>query len=261
MRHHLRVAGLARHAHRLERLGERADLVHLDEDRVRHAEVDAAAQPLGVRDEEVVPDQLDALAEPVGQRLPPVPVLLGHAVLDRDDRVALGQLDPVVGELRRAQLAALVSQLVGAVAVELAGRGVERDRHLLAGAVAGGLDPGQQQLQRVGIRIEVGGEASLVPDRGTEPALEQGPLQPVEDLDAGAQRLGEGREPHRRDHELLEVHLVVGVGAAVQDVHQRHRQDVRGLPAQVAPERHALLRGGGLRGGERHAEDRVRAES
>ena len=63
------------------------------------------------------------------------------------------------------------------------------------------------------------------------------------------------------DHELLEVDLVVGVSAAVEHVHHRHRQHPRGLAAEVAPQRQALL--GRLRVGrrQRHAEDRVGAQT
>ena len=67
--------------------------------------------------------------------------------------------------------------------------------------------------------------------------------------------------PHGHDHELLEVDLVVRVGAAVQHVHHRHGQHVRGLAAEIAPQRQPGLGGGGLGGGERHAEDRVGPQS
>ena len=67
-------------------------------------------------------------------------------------------------------------------------------------------------------------------------------LERVEDLGAGAQPVGEARRAHRHHHELLEVHLVVGVRAAVQHVHHRHRQHVRRLAAEVAPQRHARPR-------------------
>ena len=43
----------------------------------------------------------------------------------------------------------------------------------------------------------------------------------------------------RHDHELLEVHLVVGVRATVEHVHHRHRQHPRRLAAEVAPQRAA----------------------
>ena len=60
----------------------------------------------------------------------------------------------------------------------------------------------------------------------------------------GAQRFGEGRAAERHDHELLEVDAAVGVGAAVQDVHHRHRQHRAAVlrPVQlreVHVERHA----------------------
>ena len=58
-----------------------------------------AAEPLGVGDEQVVADELHAVAELLGERGPAVPVVLGHAVLDRDDRVAVAQVGEVVGEL------------------------------------------------------------------------------------------------------------------------------------------------------------------
>ena len=48
--------------------------------------------------------------------------------------------------------------------------------------------------------------------------------------------------------------------AAVDDVHQRHRQDVRVGAADPAVERDAGLDGGRLRDGERRTEDRVGAE-
>ena len=74
---------------------------------------------------------------------------------------------------------------------------------------------------------------------------------------ASAKRVGADRD----DHELLEVDRVVGVRAAVEDVHHRHRQDPRRLAAEVAPQRLVLLGRGRARGGERDAEDRVRAEA
>ena len=53
--------------------------------------VDPPLQPLDVGHEDVVADQLDAVAELVGQRLPALRIVLGHAVLDRRDRVIGGQ--------------------------------------------------------------------------------------------------------------------------------------------------------------------------
>ena len=107
---------------------------------------------------------------------------------------------------------------------------------------------------------EVRGESALVPHRGRKPALVQERLQGLEDLDADPQALGVGRGSGRHDHELLQVERVLRVGAAVDDVHHRHRQDVRLGAADPRVERLARVRRGRLGRGQRAAEDRVRAE-
>lgn len=80
------------------------------------------------------------------------------------------------------------------------------------------------------------------------------------DLRTGAQGLGEGGRPDRGDHELLDIHTGVGVGAAVEDVHHRDRQHVAVRAADVAEQVEAGGLGGGLRHREGHAEDGVGAE-
>ena len=63
------------------------------------------------------------------------------------------------------------------------------------------------------------GEAPLVAHARREALLPEDPLQRVKDLGAGPQGLRERREPNRADHELLGVEKIVGVRAAVDDVH------------------------------------------
>ena len=88
----------------------------------------------------------------------------------------------------------------------------------------------------------------------------------MEDLGAGPQRFGEGRQAERHDHELLQVDAAVGVRAAVEDVHHRRGQHVAPRPAlpgesaRGAVERLARGGRGGARGRHRHAEQRVCAE-
>src|SRR6476620_2424998 len=73
--HHAAVAVAVGQVDRVEGFGERADLVDLDQQRVRGAGGDAAAEPLGVGDEQVVADDLHLAAEALGHGLPAVPVL------------------------------------------------------------------------------------------------------------------------------------------------------------------------------------------
>src|SRR5699024_11352435 len=55
----------------------------------------------------------------------------------------------------------------------------------------------------------------------------------------------------------LDVDVGVRVGAAVEDVHHRHRQDVGVGPADVLVQRHAGGVGGGAGHGQGHTEDGV----
>ena len=65
------ITGGARDFDRFERLGKRADLVDLDQDRIADAFRDAAREPLWIRDEEII--ALPTLAAGVAgtQRCPP----------------------------------------------------------------------------------------------------------------------------------------------------------------------------------------------
>ena len=143
--------------------------------------------------------------------LPAVPVLLGHAVLDRDDRVPADDVGPVVGHLRRRERAALAGEHVGAVA---------RRTPIVAGSRAiATSSPGTRpaasiasssSAERVLVRGEVGGEAALVADGDREPALDTSTAsERVVGLRSPAQRLGEGGGTDGDDHELLEVDVVV----------------------------------------------------
>ena len=79
----------------------------------------------------------------------------------------------------------------------------------------------------------------------------------VEDLGAAAQSLAEGGSGDRHDHKLLNLHVVGGVGAAVENVHHRHGQllgvDTADIVVQAGPQ--ALS--GSLGTGQRGAEDGV----
>ena len=207
-----------------------------------------SARRVGVGDEQVVADDLHAVAEGVGERDPAVPVLLGQRVLDRDDREGVDQLGVVRGHLVGRQLLALEG--VAAVAVELGGGDVEGEGDVGADAVAGLLDRPDDQVQRGAVARQARREAALVAQAGGQAVLLQDRLERVVGLGAHGQRLGEGRGADRGDHELLDVDVAVGVGATVEDVHHRHGQQVRRGAADVAEERQAGRVGGGARHGE-----------
>ena len=66
MGNHCTVVGSRRHANGIERLGQRADLVELDEDRVGDGSLDALRENARVGDEEVVTHELAAAAGEAG---------------------------------------------------------------------------------------------------------------------------------------------------------------------------------------------------
>ncbi len=254
------VARLLGHLDRRQRLGERADLVRLDQDRVRDAAGDALGQDARIGHEQVITDQLDPAAQRRRQQRPAVPVTLAHAVLDRDDRIAADQVGQVLRELRRAEAALLRGQLVTPIAVKLGARHVEPEADVAPDPVTGLLDRFEDGLQRGLVRGQIRRESPLVPDRGRHPAGIQDLLERMEDLRAVAQRLAERGRPDRDDHELLDVQAVVRMRTAVDDVHHRHRHDRLARAEQRAEQRHAGLARRRMRHGQRHRQDRVGAE-
>ena len=82
----------------------------------------------------------------------------------------------------------------------------------------------------------------------------------MERLRAPADRVGEGGRADRQDHEFLEIDGIVGVDAAVDDIHHGRRQDARHRSTNIAVERQTRSLGGGLGDCERYAEDGVGAE-
>ena len=107
--------------------------------------------------------------------------------------------------------------------IELGRRRVQRDEHLFAGLVAAALDGLDQQRHGFLVGLQLGGKAALVALAGAQATLVQRQLEGVEDLGAPAQPLAEARCPGWNHHEFLEVNLCLGMLAAVEDVHHRHR--------------------------------------
>jgi hypothetical protein len=137
---------------------------------------------------------------------------------------------------------------------------VQGEIDVLARLQAGLHDGVHDQVDRFDVRLEARGEPALVADGGVVPLLLEDPLQGMEDLGPHPQGLGEVLGVHRDDHELLKIDVVVGVPAAVEDVHHRHRQDLRVRTAKIAVEREFEFQGCGARDRHGDAEDRVRPQ-
>ena len=254
------------HLDGVERLGQRTDLVHLDQDRVGAAHFDTLLQEVHIGHEQVVAHELALAADLLGEHLPTVPVVLRHTVLDRVDGVFGNQSLQVLYLLLRRTLRTLLAfelgVVVNAVLVELRRSAVHADRHvaalfLAAGLVTRHLDGLDDRLDSVLGAVQRGSEAALVTDSRREVAVVKHFLQVVEHLGAHADSLLEGGGTHGTDHELLERDRSVRVRTAVDDVHHRNGQRLGVCSADIAIKRHAEVVGGSAGHGQRHAENGV----
>ena len=220
------------------------------------------ARRAGIGDEQVVADQLDLVAQAFGQQLPAVEIVLGAAVLDRDDREALDQVGQVVDHAVRVEGLALAGHDVLAVLEELGRGDVEAEVEVLAGLIAGRLarldDEGSAPPRP---RPRLGAKPPSSPTLVLWPASFSAFFRAWKISAPMRRRFGEGLRAGRQDHELLDVDRIVGVGAAVDDVHHRHRQDAGRDAADVLVERQAGRHGAALADGQGDAEDGVGAQA
>ena len=100
----------------------------------------------------------------------------------------------------------------------------------VAGLVAGLGDGFEHHFERLFVRFQIGSESAFVANGGGIAALLQNAFQRVEYFHAHAQRFGKLARAVRDDHELLRVHRIVGMRAAVEDVHHRNGQQFAPTP-------------------------------
>src|SRR5690606_18811270 len=105
-----------------------------------------------------------------------------------------------------------------------------------------------------------GSKTAFVAHRRVQTLFLEHSLEVVEHFGAHSQGFPEARRPHRHDHELLNIHVVVGMGSAVEDVHHGYRKLGGSRTADVAVEGHAQGVGGGMGHCQRYTQDCVGAE-
>ena len=147
---------------------------------------DALSKDAGVGHKEVVAHELHPVTQGGGQHAPAVTVVLGHAVLDRDDGILVHELgQPLAPFLRSVELSVLTGDDVLAVLVEFGRGGVDGQHDLGARIVAGFLDGPDDVAESLLMALEVGGVAAFVTDGRGEPVL----------LQDGARGYGKSRHP------------------------------------------------------------------
>ena len=83
----------------------------------------------------------------------------------------------------------------------------------------------------------MGAKPPSSPTAGVVAGALQRVLQRMEDFGAHAHGFGDARGADRHDHEFLEVDRIVGMHAAIDDVHHRHGQQRRARAADITIER------------------------
>ena len=126
MRHDSGVARALRQLNCLQRLGQRSNLVQLDQDRIADPIADALREDLHVGHKDIVPDQLHTFPKTLGQHAPALPVKLTQTILDRQNRKAVHEARVVPDHLLGRPLRLPFSfEAIPALVVELAGCRVE----------------------------------------------------------------------------------------------------------------------------------------
>ncbi len=263
MRDHRGIAGIPGHSNGCKCFRQGANLVELDQNRIGNLPLNSLRQDGGVGDEKVITDQLDTIAEAPGQAFPAIPIAFVHAILDRENGILLNEIGKVSSESICVVFLPFAAQKIATVSVEFRSGAIKRQSHVFADPVPGQIDRFQNGMDCRLVAGQVGRKATFIPHRCREPLLGQYLLQCVEHFCTAAKSLGKGCSSHWLDHEFLDVDVVVGVFAAVNDVH--HRQGHRKLPcgavkySNVLIQRNASLGGRGLGGCEGYSQHRVGA--
>ena len=127
---------------------------------------------------------------------------------------------------------------IAAIGVKLGARDVERQRNLIPWLVSSFLDGLDQDLSGFLI-AEIRSEAAFIAHGGAHATFAEQVFQGVEHLSAHPQRLSEVGCAVRNEHELLEIQVVGGMGASIDHIHQRHRQQRCHRTSEIAIERQA----------------------
>ena len=187
--------------------------------------LDALAQAARVGDEEVVADELDLAAELAGQQLPAVPIVLGHAVLDRDDRDSArrGRRNrrpcPAASSALPSPSSSYLPSLKNSVAA-----GSRPSTTSSPGLVAGRLDRLHDEAERLVGRARLGANPPSSPTLVLCPASCSASCSAWKISEPMRIASATRRRADRQDHEFLDVDRIVGMDAAIDDVHHRHRQ-------------------------------------
>ena len=225
-------------------------MVDLDEDGVGDSLVDAFLQNFGIGDKQIITHQLHFFVQAIAEVFPSVPVALGHAVFDAENGVLVHPSGQHIGPLTGIEDQAFTCQMVFTVFVKLAGGAVEAQNNLLTRSEASLVDGVQDHLNRRFMARHIGGKTTLVTHGNAHAFVAHDFFQSMKDFRAIAQGFAKIRRPYGDDHQLLQIEVVVSVGAAIDHVHHGNRHLHTAHAAEIAVQ--GQTRFFGRRTGHRH---------
>ena len=252
----MRVRGV----NRLQRLRQRANLVRLDQNRRRRAQLRAALDARPVGHKQIVAHHQTAPVQRLRQKREAFEIVLAQRIFYRNDGIFLRQRADVANQLLARHVRAALGQAVAA-SLHPARRGhIQREAHVTARLIARLFGGFRQKVERFLVAGQIRREPAFVAHRRGQPPRQDARLQRVIDLRAHAHRLGRGQRSVRHQHEFLNVHVVARVLPAVQNVHHQPRTAAARRAAQIAPQRQPVRLRRRARRGHRRGQHGVRAE-
>ena len=182
----------------------------------RIAELNPLFQPFRIRHEQIVAHQLNLAAEPRGKLAPAVPILLAERVLNRVNIKSVGEVAPIINQLRAGLCDIRLRQRIPArLRDPFRARRINRNHKIISHTVAGVLDRRDNQLECLFIARQIRRKAALIADRRRRAGFRQNFLQRRIHLAAHHQPLAKGLRPDRHNHKFLNIYIIIGVRAAV----------------------------------------------
>src|SRR5690606_2697273 len=162
------VAGVFGHFDGVQRFGQRADLVELDQNGVTDTFLDTFFQDLGVGYEQVVAHQLNFGTQFFSLVFPAGPVRFVLTIFDGHNRVLRTKLSQIIGELLGSENLAFAFQIVFAVFVKFRRGTIQRQGHIAAQLVTGRSHGFFNSRQRISVRRQVRCKTTFVTDGGVQ---------------------------------------------------------------------------------------------
>eukprot|EP00128_Syssomonas_multiformis_P001164 Colp12_sorted_trinity150504_noHs@28271 len=266
MAHHYTPARCMCKVGSLNAFSDTTNLVHLEQQAIASLLFDGSLDPLGVRDSQIVTDNLDVCG--ACELGPLLPVILLERIFDGADGVLADERLVQLTKLFARQVVLgltvgiLKVKIVLSILKELRRSNVHANLNLPG--VTSLFDSSNEKVKTLLVILDVGSKATLITDiAGVQAILVlNDSSQMVVNLRAHTHGFTEVRRTGRQNHEFLHGQLVTSMATAVDNVECRDRQNDFAAPCEISDvsvQRNTLVRGAGLADGKGNTKDRIGA--